>query len=259
MPQGSKVLVTGASGHIGRVFVRLYGDYYALRLAYRSRPIQAVAGQEVVQMDLADYDSVLRAMEGMEAVVHLGADASFPSTWESVLPNNLLGTYHAYEAAREAGATRFIFASSNHAAGFAVREIGHVGPDAPHRPDSLYGVSKCYGESLGRYYHDRFGMAVICLRIGSCHQLDDPAAERERLRRSLSLDSQRTFPYTPEQLLGIWISNRDMAQLIHRSLESDCRFGIFYGVSDNTPSVFDLSETRRQLGYAPQDRVQDYL
>ena len=208
-------------------------------------------------MDLTDYASVLNASEGMDAVLHLGADTAGRAPWESVLPNNIVGTYHAYEAARECGVPRFVFASSNHAAGYAAREAIPVGPDAPHRPDSLYGVSKCFGESLGRFYHDHYGMAVVCLRIGSSHQLEEPAAERERLERSLARTT--SFPYTPEQHLTMWISNRDMSQLLHRSIQTDCQFGIFYGISANDPPMFDLSETKRVLGYEPEDSVQDLL
>jgi NAD+ dependent glucose-6-phosphate dehydrogenase len=252
-----RILVTGASGHIGRVFAEHYVDRYTLRLAYHTRPIEAPP-HEVVQMNLADLDSVLAAVEGVDAIVHMGADSAGRAPWESVLRNNIVGTYNTYEAAHVVGISRVVYASSNHAAGYDIREHGRIGPDAPVRPDSLYGVSKCFGESLGRYYHDRHGLAVICLRIGACHQLDDPAAERERLQRALA-QRRASFPYTTEQTLGIWISNRDMAQLIHRSLEAECGFGVFYGASENEPPVFDLSETKQVLGYEPQDRVNDFL
>ncbi|MBN1399691.1 MAG: NAD(P)-dependent oxidoreductase [Anaerolineae bacterium] len=257
MSSRRKVLVTGASGHIGRVFAQHYGDRYALRLAYHTRPIVAPE-HEVVQMNLADLDSVLAALDGVDAIVHMGADSSGHAPWDSVLRNNIVGTYNTYEAARIAGVSRVVYASSNHAAGYDIRDHSPIGPDAPIRPDSLYGVSKCFGESLGRYYHDAHGLAVICLRIGACHQLDDPAAERERLRRAVA-QRRASFPYTTEQTLGIWISNRDMAQLIHKSLETVCTFGIFYGASENEPPVFDLSETKKVLGYEPQDRVNDFL
>jgi NAD+ dependent glucose-6-phosphate dehydrogenase len=252
--KGMKVLVTGGSGRIGRIFAKHHSDTYALRLTYNAHPFEA-PGCEVVQMDLTDFGSVLRAMQGMEAVVHFGADSALQTPWESTLNNNIVGTYNAYEAARQAGVPRLVFASSNHAAGFDIAEGKLVGPDAPIRPDSLYGVSKVFGEALGRYYHDQYGMQVICLRIGSCHGGDTYEGQlrhlKERIARGVS------HPYNVVQLLSIWLSAADMCQFVQRSLESDCPFGIFYGISDNTPAAFDLSETKRQLGYAPKDNVQD--
>lgn len=256
MSRQMRVLVTGGSGQLGRLFARHYGAHYALRLAYHSRPIDT-SEHEVVQMDLADYASVLRAMEGVDAVLHLGADSDNHAPWSAMLPNNIVGTYHAYEAAHASGVRRFVFASSNHAAGMAVKEDVVVGPDAPIRPDSLYGVSKCFGEALGRYYHDRYGMQVICLRIGSCHGADDLEGQRELLQRVVARGG--SDPYSVRQILSIWLHPRDMSQLVHRSLQTDCPFGIFYGISANTPAAFDLSETRRLLGYEPQYNVQDLV
>jgi len=253
MTRNMKVLITGGSGQLGQIFARHYGDYYALRLTYNTHPFEA-PGHEVIQMDLTDYEAVLRAMQGVEAVVHFGADSRGQGPWESILPNNIVGTYNAYEAARESGVTRLVFASSNHAAGFAAKEAV-VGPDAPIQPDSLYGVSKCFGESLGRYYHDRYSMQVICLRIGTCHGEDDYADQRARLQAVV--DRGGSYPYDAPTTLSMWLSNTDMSQLVHRSLETDCPFGIFYGISDNTPAAFDLSETKRVLGYEPKDNVQD--
>jgi len=254
MSAKKRVLVTGGSGQLAAMFLRHDADRYALRLTYHNHPIQA-PGHEVVAMDLTDYASVVAAMQGMDAVLHLGADSGGSSPWTSVLPNNIDGTYNTYEAAREAGIKRLVFASSNHAAGFAVREEQPVGPDAPVRPDSLYGVSKCFGEALGRYYHDRYGMDVICLRIGSCHGDDDPAAQRAMMQRAI--DHGPSYPYTPGQYLPMWLSPRDMSHMLCCALEADCDWGIFYGISDNTPAAFDLSETKRVLGYRPQDNVQD--
>ena len=194
-------------------------------------------------------------MKDIEAVVHLAADPKVNASWNSVLELNIIGTYNVFEAARASGVKKVVFASSNHACGFAILESNLVGPDAPIRPDSLYGVSKVFGEALGRYYSDKFGLSVICLRIGSCPGLEDPT----HLFREL-LSGKRVHPiYPPKKTISMWISNRDIAQLIHRSLETDLRFGIFYGVSNNTPRIFDLSETKEKLGYNPQDNAQDYL
>jgi len=194
----------------------------------------------------------------VHTVVHLGADSSAHAPWASVLPNNIVATYNVLEAACACGVKKVVLASSHHASAGAVRESGLAGLDVPVRPDTLYGVSKAIGEVLGRYYADQRGMSVICLRIGSCHGSDDPREQR-RLLQDL-VRKTRHFPYDrPEQNAGMWISNRDMAQLVQRSLESECRFGIFYGTSDNYPVVFDLTDTKAKLGYAPQDRVQDYL
>jgi nucleoside-diphosphate-sugar epimerase len=257
MGESRKILFTGGSGRLARFFIQHYGHQYRLRLTYHNHPFEA-PGHEVIHMDLSVYDDVLRAMQGVEAVVHFGADAGVRSPWESVLQNNLIGTYNVYEAAREAGVRRVVFASSNHAAALGVREFGLVGPDAPIRPDSLYGVSKCFGEALGRYYHDMHGLQVICLRIGGCHGEDDPADQRARMQAVAQRRGGGSV-YTTPQVLALWLSPRDMTQLVHRSLETDCPFGIFYGVSDNTPPIFDLSETKRLLGYAPQDNVQDFF
>ncbi|MEA3407700.1 MAG: hypothetical protein U9R48_06435 [Chloroflexota bacterium] len=116
-------------------------------------------------------------------------------------------------------------------------------------------MSKCFGEALGRYYHDRYGMQVICLRIGSCHGEDDDDDQRADLMEMVERGG--SYPYDAPTTLSMWLSPTDMSQLVHRSLQTDCPFGIFYGISDNTPPAFDLSETKRVLGYEPQDDVQD--
>ena len=248
------VLITGGSGQLGRMFVRHSGNRYTLRLTYNNHPFEA-PGHEVIQLDVTDLGDVKRAMQGVEAVVHFAADSAGRGPWESMLPNNIVGTYHVFEAARQAGVPRLVYASSNHAAGFAVLEGIPVGPDAPIRPDSLYGVSKCFAEALGRFYHDRHGMQVICLRIGTCHGGDDLAEQRERMHAAVARGG--SYPYGPREYVSMWLHPEDMSQLVCKSLETDCPFGVFYGISDNRPAAFDLSETRRALGYAPRYNVQD--
>ena len=251
MPRGMKVLVTGASGRIGRAFREFYRDYYSLRLVEHKTPVSASDTEEVISADITDLQSMLKAMKGMEAVVHLAADPRVSAPWDSILRLNIIGTYNVFESARLSGVKKIVFASSNHACGYAVRELDIIGPDAPIRPDSLYGVSKIFGEALGRYYSDKFGISVICLRIGACH---DP----DRLFKSAFSNSRKAL-YPPEKYLAMWISRRDIAQLIHRSLEADLKFGIFYGTSNNKRRIFDLSSAEEKLGYKPQDSIEDAL
>jgi len=250
-----KILVTGATGKIGTAFRERYKDQYSLRAMYHRTRLKPFPSEEVVQGDITDFDSMLKATEGMDGVVHLALVRRRDwGDWESA-HRNMVGTYNVFEAARRSGLKKVVFASSNHACGYAVKENDLVGPDAPLRPDSFYGVNKAFGETLGRYYSDMYGLSVICLRIGWFPGLEDPS---DRFMETLSEDQTSSF-YSAGKLIAMWISNRDMAHLIHRSLETSLEYGIFYGVSENTPRIFDLAKTKEKLGYEPEDHAEDYL
>jgi len=255
MAPGMKVLVSGASGNIGQVFREHYRNYYSLKLMYHRGIIKASPNEEVVHADITDFDSVLKAMEGTEAVVHLAAEARDEAPWDSILNLNLIGTYNVFEAAHRCGIKKIVYASSNHACGFAVKESELVGPDAPIRPTNLYGVSKVFGEAIGRYYSDNFGLSVICLRIGAFLSKDWNL--RDLFKKILS--GEKAVEYPPQKLIAMWISENDVSQLIHKSLESDVKFGIFYGTSNNSSRIFDITPAKEKLGYKPQDRAENYL
>src|SRR5262245_59293538 len=161
-----RVLITGAAGGIGGVLrAGLAGRYSLLRLA-DVRPCSAAGkGEEAIVADFSALDAALAATRGIDCVVHL-AGIPREAEWERILPNNIVGTYNLFEAARRNGVKRVVFASSNHVTGF--HRVGQpVDPALPPRPDSRYGVSKVFGESLGRLYADKHGLSVACLRIGS--------------------------------------------------------------------------------------------
>ena len=157
------------------------------------------------------------------------------ASWESVLEKNIQGVYCTYEACRKKGVKRVIFASTNHVTGFYEQEGVYTTPELPERPDSLYGVSKAFGEDLGRYYVDEHGLEVICLRIGS-FQPDSAVIERQG-----------------DRILSTWLSHRDCVQLVWRGIEADVRFGIYFGISANTRAYWDIQSARQELGYAPED------
>lgn len=194
--------------------------------------------------DLADYEAIRPAFQGVESVVHLAAASEVDSSWDAVLGANIVGTRNVFEAAREAGAAQVVFASSNHVIGMyekdgapAIYEADDGRVYDEHvdlRPDSPYGVSKAFGEALGRYYSDVHGVRVICLRIGMVGR-DDRPPKRPRTR-------------------AIWLSHRDCAQLFGRALEADdLRFAICYGISNNARQLWDLRSARELLGYQPED------
>lgn len=229
-----RILLTGAAGRIGSVVRHgLRGRYPVVRLLDVTAIPDAEEGEEVVTADLRDLPAVEAAMADVDAVVHLGAisrEAAFPEICE----HNIVGTYHVFEAARLHGATRVIYASSNHATGF-YRESDRIGPDAPVRPDTHYGVSKVFGEALARLYADKFGLQSACLRIGSCRPR--PQARRE---------------------LATWLSHRDAVQLVRCCIDvPELGFAIVYGVSANTRGWWDNPEADR-IGYRPVDDAEDF-
>ena len=130
MTEQTKVLYTGGDGDIGKVFARLANPKYKLRLTYYKEPFESDV-HEVVQMDLTDFESVRAAMQGVDSVVHMGADSSSRAPWESILNNNIIGTYNVYEAARLEGVRRVVFASTNWTCAFHIVQHGKVGQSAP--------------------------------------------------------------------------------------------------------------------------------
>jgi nucleoside-diphosphate-sugar epimerase len=213
--------------------------------------------------DIADLEAILPAFAGMDAVVHLAASISVGSAWEDVLHDNIIGAYNIYEAARRAGVGCVVFASSNHAVGmyeveaspgiYALDDARVIDRHAEIRPDSYYGVSKAYGEALGRYYAENHGLRVLCLRIGTVRADDDP-------RSPAVAQASSWLPLTPEQayerLRATWLSRRDCAQLIARCIDAEhIRFGIYYGISNNPRQFWDITQAREELGYEPRDRA----
>ncbi len=229
----STVLVTGAAGGVGRYLRAGLAGRYALRLSDRVVIEDLGPGESFVAADLADMGAVRRAVAGVDAIVHLGG-FSVEGDWDTILHANLIGTHNLYEAAREAGVSRVVFASSNHAVGFYERSRT-IDDTVYPRPDSRYGLSKVFGEGLASLYADKYGVTSMCIRIGNVD-------ERPR-------DVRR---------LAIWISPRDIAQLVRIGVEHpDIRFEIVYGMSDNARAWWDNSNAYR-LGYAPRDRSEDY-
>ena len=236
----SHVLVTGAGGSIGTVVARGLLTYgHRLRLLDRV-PLPATeiaeaqeAGHEMVTAEIADEAALRGALDGMDAVVHLAAIPT-EARFTDILRENIDGTYRVFEAARQAGVRRVIYASSNHAVGFTAR-APLVGIDVPPRPDTYYGVSKVFGEALGRLYADRYGLEVVSLRIGSF--LWRPTAFRH---------------------LSTWLSHPDAVRLVHAGLSApDVTYSVVYGISANTRRWWDL-EPGRALGYHPIDDAEVY-
>ena len=222
-----RILLTGASGGVGARLRRLLPQHYPqLRLSDLKAPQDLRAEEEFVVADLADMVQVERALDGIEGIVHMGA-YSVEGPWDTILQSNIVGTYNLFEAARHKGVKRVVFASSNHVVGFYPRDQ-RIGIEVTALPDTRYGVSKAFGESLGAFYAYKFGLEVLCLRIGNVS--DQPSNLR---------------------LASIWLKPEDLVQLIQIGLEHpDIRYEIFYGVSGNTRGWWDNSVAYR-YGYKP--------
>ena len=265
-----KILVTGVYGLIaGAVYRHLQTQpeqYDVYGLARRSQPSErAPQGEELeipddkfILVDLANYNAVEKAIEGMDVVVQLAADPRPDASWESLLGSNIVGPRNVLEAAHRAGIERVVFASSIMVSwGYQqedpykaisdgrfddvdIDELHTVTHEWPHRPTGLYPATKIWGEALARYYADVHKMSVPCLRIGWVNAEDHPHDERGG---------------------ASWCSQRDVVQLVQRTIEGpeDLLFDIFYGVSNNLWRWVDIDHPREVLGYIPEDSAEEKL
>ena len=261
-----KVIVTGATGQIGYMTYKRLKEqpekYDAYALDCKRGPSVRVPGtwrleipdEKFILCDIADFDQVRQAVEGIDVVAHLAADPSGES-WESLLNSNIVGTYNVFEACKVAGVERIVAASSitvsqghrEQKPYKAMMERRHadipddvemITPDIPAEPRSLYAATKVWTESLARTYAHRHGLSCICVRIGQ--------VERDRPR--------------PPQGADIYVSQRDIVQIFEQCINADdsLKFEIFYGMSDNDFRWVDISNAQQKVGFRPQDRAEDH-
>lgn len=233
-PPFDTILITGAAGSLGGQLRRgLAPLARRLRLADRNPIGDVAAHEEACIFDLADEAATIAACEGVDAIVHMGG-APVEMPWQEVLDSSIRGSYHIYEGARKHGVKRIAYASSVHAIGFHALS-DHIATDTPVRPDSLYGVSKCFVESLSSLYWDKFGIETACVRIFS--SFPEPADRRH---------------------LWSWLSFDDCVRLFSAALTAPhVGHTIVFGMSDNTVKPVDNSRAGH-LGFVPKDSAEPF-
>ena len=240
-----KVLVTGASGLIGGLAVKHLGHKYDFSALNRRR----AEGIPRTQSNIADYDAILPAFEGMDMVVHMANYTSDTDSWQDHLSAGMVGTRHVYEASRVHGVKRVVFGSTGdtmtgYERDFPYGELAaglydRVPPRwemksylDPVRPKSVYGACKAFCEALGRYYADVHNLSVLCIRLGAVLDTDRP-----RLRRH--------YPG--------YLSQADCVQMVDKCLEAplSLKFDIFDAISDHRWRWRDTGYARDVLGWEP--------
>jgi uronate dehydrogenase len=194
--------------------------------------------EDEVIANITNFEAILQAMSDIDAVIHLAANPDINQSWEDVYYGSISGTVNVLEAARLSGIKKIIYASTCHVFSTHDLEKGRfLNSSTPLQPDSYYGIGKACGEMLGHFFTQKYGLSVICLRIGWFKEQSHQENYHEQLMRYLC---------TP----------RDLAQLVQKSLETEnLRFQIFYAVSANTQRCWDISNAQTLIGYHPQDNA----
>ena len=250
--QNNKVIITGLSGNIGYIlYAGLNGKWGISGIDIKeSKELPVSIG------DISKYNSIENTFDGAYAVIHLAANAYAGADWEKVFGPNIIGTQNVFRAARESRVKKIIFASSNHVTGLYEKDepyrsivnghytnlnpadIPQIDHTVPVRPDGYYGTSKIFGEALGRYYSEEYGIQVFCIRLGSVSRNDRPFDIRQ---------------------YATLFMHSDLVTLIDRCLENNSlSYGIFYGVSNNMWKFWDTSYIKDCLRWEPEENAEKF-
>lgn len=238
-----RILLTGAAGGIGSAFFRSASAHYTFRLAdiHTASLIEAASSEhEIMELNVSDLEACQQACHDIDIVVHLAADPSPEADfYQSLLPNNIQGTYNIFRAAKDQGCQRVILASSMQVfIGYPDDFQAHR--DSPYRPMNMYGVTKCFGEAVASYFAHAEGLPSIAVRIGAYDVRQDPS------------NPLRSYPH-PRNLSG-YVSERDLNQLLACCIEvPDVQYAVVHGISNNRFKCVELTSTRERVGYKPQD------
>ena len=240
-----KVLVTGAAGSIGSDFARRNAEApgdrrFDLRLMVHEADAEGAVAPlrdlgEVVTGDVLDLEQTRAQCDGIDTVLHLAGNPDPGATWAQARGVNIDGTYNVMVAAKSAGCRRVVYASSIHAVS-GYPKSRQVRVDTPVNPGDVYGVTKAFGEAMGRYMATQQGLSVIAVRICGFHPRENAA---------------------DPDMLGLadgFVSARDLNQLLRLAInDRRLQFAILHGISDNAFNRLDVTDTAELTGYAPQD------
>ena len=229
-----KIVLTGAGGRLG--------SYLREPLAKLSDELvssdivdgigKLYDGESYVRADLSNFDDIHALLKGADMVVHFGAYVD-EADFNTILGPNIIGAYNIWESASQHKVRRVIYASSIHAVGMHSK-MDFIGTDAPHRPDTFYGLAKCFSEDLASLYWDKRGVESVCMRILSCAQVNNARA------------------------LGSWLSYDDLIQLVTQSISTPTTgFCVVYGVSNNDRATVNNANASF-LGYRPNDNAEQF-
>ena len=242
-----RIGITGANGTIGGVLASGLGDDYEIIGFDREE-----GARTAFVVDLTEGGQVRGIFQGLDAVIHLAADPNPDAIWDSVRDNNIEATYQVFEECRNSGVERIVFATTNHTQhGDTISTTPetldpargrHLRLTDPPNPDSLYAVSKLFGENLGKYFSERHGLRFIGLRIGWITKQNDAAMMRGTAAENY--------------MRAMHLSHGDCVQAFRHALDVDARFLLAYAISANDRRVFDLGDTIAGLGFLPRDNAE---
>ncbi len=251
----NNVLVTGASGLIGGILNAKLTEHNLFGIDIKECNYKNF---EILDISNSKKLETIMSKNRIDTVVHLAGNASVDANWDSLSVNNFTGTLNIFNACKETDVKKIIFASSNHAVGLFENDSPYkeiikgdynkisknyklISPYCEVRPDSLYGVSKAFGENLGRFFYESYKIKVACLRIGSVIKDNNPKVK----------NSSRFF--------STWCSHDDISGLINACIRSNnIEFDIFYGVSDNDWKIWDISNAEKILSFKPSSNSEAY-
>nr|WP_213395117.1 NAD(P)-dependent oxidoreductase [Yoonia sp.] len=229
-----KLVLTGAAGRLGSYLreplTRMCDELVSTDIVAQIGKLYE--GESYVQADLTDLAAMEAIVKDATMVVHFGAIGD-EAPWDDILQSNIIGAYNVWEAAYRQGVKRVVYASSVHAVGMHLK-TDTIGLDAPHKPDTYYGLAKCFAEDLASLYWDKRGIESVCMRIFSCAQA------------------------TNARSIGTWLSYGDLIHLVERSIDSPVvGFTKVWGISNNDRAVVDNSKAGH-LGYRPKDNAEQF-
>ena len=235
MKKYNRIVLTGASGRLGSYLREPLSKITKKLVSTDKEDIGKTLHNEVFKkLNIKNFKDVNKILKKTDLIIHFGGYSN-EGPFKEILDSNILGTYNIWKSAKKNKIKRIIFASSIHSVGMyrANETINHK---VMHKPDTFYGLSKCFGENLAQMYWDKCGIECLTIRILSCAKV------------------------TSKRSLSTWLSYDDLIRIVIQSTKiKKLGFEIIYGVSNNKRLNVDNTNATRKLKINIKDNAEKFL